>query len=291
MNHSQLRAFHLVAREGSFTRAARAAGIGQPALSSQVRAMELTYNVRLFDRHGRGAQLTEFGRRLYALTDRMFALENTTRMLLAGAKAESAMHLKISADNIFHVLPIMKELRHRQPGVRFSLRIGNSEAVLREIADYEADVGVTAKRPQAPRFHAISYFRDRLALFVPRDHEWAHRSAVSLAELAGRDMVLREPGSVTREEFERARRAARIELGNVMDVQSREAVREVVAAGFGIGVVFQREFTSDPRLALLSLRGQASALREYIVCLAERRRMPAVQVFLQIAAGLADRKP
>ncbi len=287
MNHSQLRAFHLVAREGSFTRAARGAGIGQPALSGQVKALELAYDVHLFERRGRGAQLTAFGRQLYAITDRLFALESEAEALLAGAKAPSILQLKIGADNAFHVLPVMTELRRRHQGVRFSLNIGNSEAVLRSLADYETDVGVTAKQPPQPRFHAIPYRRDRLAVFVPRGHEWAGRETISIANLAGRDMVLREPGSVTREEFERARRAAGIELGNVMTIESREAVREVVAAGFGIGVIFAGEFGRDDRLALIGLSERELVVREYVACLAERRQVPGVRAFFQIAAGLA----
>jgi DNA-binding transcriptional LysR family regulator len=204
MNHAQLRAFHAVARAGSFTGAARATGLSQPNLSGQVRALEAAYGVRLFERRGRGADLTELGRRLYALTDRIFALEGEAQALLAGSKALAIGHLRIAADNAIHAMPIMAELKRRHPGVSLSLIVGNSDAVIARLTGYQADVGITARRPSDPRFHAVAYSRDRLIVFVPQGHALARRRRIALRDLEGRDMVLREPGSVTRAVFERS---------------------------------------------------------------------------------------
>ncbi|MGQ0676097.1 MAG: LysR substrate-binding domain-containing protein [Rhodospirillales bacterium] len=289
MNHAQLRAFHLVAREGSFTRAARAAGLSQPNLSGQVKALEERYRQLLFERRGRGARMTEAGRRLYAVTDRLFAAEDEARAVLAGAEELAAGSLRIVADNAIHAMPIMAELKRRHAGVALSLGIGNSDAVLRALADLRADVGVTARAPAEPRFHAVAFRRDRLIVFVPRGHPLAGRKRIAAAELAGRDMVLREPGSVTREAFERAMRAAGVGVGAVMDVDGREAVREAVAAGLGIGASFAREFAPEERFAALEVPDADFAVGEYVVCLAGRLRLAAVKAFMRIASELADR--
>ena len=71
MNHAQLRAFHAVASEGSFTRAAAALHVTQPTLSGQVKALEESFGVRLFDRRGRKVMPTELGRELLDLTRRL----------------------------------------------------------------------------------------------------------------------------------------------------------------------------------------------------------------------------
>jgi aminoethylphosphonate catabolism LysR family transcriptional regulator len=289
MNHTQLRAFHAVAREGSFTRAARAAGLSQPNLSGQVKALEGAYGVRLFERRGRGVEMTELGRQLYALTDRVFALEGEAQALLAGSKALTIGHLRIAADNAIHAMPIMAELKRRHKGVSLSLIIGNSEAVLRQLADYQADVGITARRPPEPRFHAIAYSRDRLIVFVPRGHELARRRRLSLRDLEGRDMVLREPGSVTRAVFERAVAEAGVRVGAIMDIDGREAVREAVASGLGIGVAFAREFVADDRFVALEAPDAAFDVGEYVVCLEERLRLTAVRAFMRIAERLAEK--
>jgi len=73
MNHSQLRAFHAVAQENSFTKAAAALQVSQPTLSGHVKALEDGYGVTLFQRGGRQVEMTEFGKSLFAVTQRYFA--------------------------------------------------------------------------------------------------------------------------------------------------------------------------------------------------------------------------
>jgi len=89
MNHAQLRAFHAVASEGSFTRAAAAHHVTQPTLWGQVKALEEGFGVRLFDRRGRKVAPTELGRELLALTRRIFALEAEAEQLLSAARGLS----------------------------------------------------------------------------------------------------------------------------------------------------------------------------------------------------------
>lgn len=288
INSSQLRAFHGVAREGSFTRAAAALGASQSNLSGQVKALEERWSVRLFERQGRGAVLTDMGRQLYALAERLFAIEAEAEALLEGARAPKVARLKVAADNPFNALVIMAEFKRRQPGAVLSLATGNSDTVLAELENYRADIAITAREVEDARYAALRFRRDRLVLFVPKAHAWAKKRKVAFAELAGQDLVLRETGSITRAVFERARQAAGIQLGSVMDIEGREAVREAVAAGFGIGVVFAREFTADERLAPVALRDADLEVGEWIVCLADRRRLPGVRLFMDIARALAD---
>jgi aminoethylphosphonate catabolism LysR family transcriptional regulator len=286
MNPTHLRAFHHVARERGFTRAAAIAGVGQPTLSAQVTALEQSYGVRLFDRRGRGVQLTAMGQALYALTDRMFALEEEADALLSGAAALAQGHLRVSADSAYHAVPILAELKRRHAGLTFSLSLGNSAAVLRRLFDYEADVAVMATLTSDPRLFTLPFRTDRLVLFVPNGHAWAGRRRIRLAELAGQDMVLRERGSVTRSVFESTLAAATVRPGAVIEVESREGVGEAVAAGFGIGVVFESEFRASDRFHRIAVTGADLAVGEYVACLEERRPLALVRAFLDVAADL-----
>lgn len=291
MNPTQLRAFHHVARERGFTRAAAIAGVGQPTLSGQVKALEEAYGVRLFERRGRGAQLTELGQRLFALTDRMFALEEEARALLSGTATLTQGHLKVSADSAYHAVPILAELKRRHGGLTFSLSLGNSVTVLRRLFEYEADVVVMAKLTSDPRLFTLPFRADRLVLFMPRKHPWAGRRRIRLAELSGQDMVLRERGSVTRGVFEATLAAAAVRPGAIIEVESREGVGEAVAAGFGIGVVFESEFRPGDRFHRITVAGADLAVAEYVVCLEERRGLAMVRAFLDAAADLSAPNP
>ncbi len=288
MNLTQLRAFHHVARARGFTRAAAAAGVGQPTLSGQVKALEEAYDVRLFDRRGRGAQLTELGQSLYALTDRMFALEEEARALLSGTAALTQGHLRVSADSAYHAVPILAELKRRHGGLTFSLSLGNSPSVLRRVFDYEADVAVMAKLTSDPRLFTLPFRTDRLVLFVPNRHAWAGRRRIRLSELSGQDMVLRERGSVTRGVFEATLAAAAVRPGAIIEVESREGVGEAVAAGFGIGVVFESEFRPGDRFHRIAVSGADLGVAEYVVCLEERRGLALVRAFLDAASDLSS---
>jgi aminoethylphosphonate catabolism LysR family transcriptional regulator len=282
MNHAQLRAFHAVASEGSFTRAAEALHVTQPTLSGQVKALEERYGIKLFDRRGRRVYPTELGQSLLDLTRRLFSLENEAEQILGAAKGLKRGHLRLAADAPFHVIGALSAFAKRYPGIRLSLTIGNSEQILEDLVEHRADVAVLANIPEDPRVYAVPFREDRLIAFVERDHGWAERESVTLKELAGRRLVLREIGSTTRRLFENAMAARGLALGEVLEVNSREAVRETVAAGLGIGVVSESEFGSDRRLVPLHIAADELAMTEYVACLAERRDLSLVRAFLEI---------
>ena len=286
MNPTWLRAFDAVARERSFTRAAAAAGVSQPTLSSQVRALERAYAVRLFERRGRGVALTELGERLFAVSARLAGIEDEAEAVLAGSRALAAGLLRVAADDALHAMPILAELRRRHGGLTFRLAIGNSAAVLQSLLDDEVDVAVTAKVAPDPRLDSVRLRGDRLVLFVPLGHFWARRARIRLADLAGQPVVLRERGSFTREVFERAVGEAGIALGKVTEVATREGVREAVAAGFGVGAVFAAELGADRRFRAVVVADAALDVAEYAVCLRARRNLTPVDAFMKIAAAV-----
>lgn len=287
MNHAHLRAFHAVASEGSFTRAAARLHVTQPTLSGQVKALEETYGVRLFDRRGRRVAPTELGSALLDLTRRLFSLEDEAEQLLAATRGLRKGHLRVGADAPYHVTAALAAFTKRYPGVQLSLTVGNSADLARELFEHKIDVAVLANVAGESRLYIKPLRRDRLVAFVAKAHSWARRRRIDLADLAGQRLVLREQGSATRRIFETAMARRGIELGEVLDMNSREAVRETVAAGLGIGVVSASEFGRDPRIKPLDLTGGDLTMTEYIVCLAERRDLRLVRAFLEIVEQVA----
>jgi aminoethylphosphonate catabolism LysR family transcriptional regulator len=287
---TQLRAFHLVADAGSFSLAARTAGLSQPTLSAQVRALEASYAVDLFHRRGRGVRMTPAGQSLFTLTTRLMTAEEEARALLTEGRALTRGHLRVSADSAYHVMPILAELKRLHAGLTFTLKIDNSATVLEHLTEHAADVAVTAKTTSDPRIHAMKLRDDRLIIFVPQGHPWARRRRIRLAELAGRAIVARERGSITREVFEAGLAQSGVVAGSLIEVQTREAVREAVAAGFGVGVVFDSEFGTDARFHAIEVSDSDLSVGEYVVCLQERQRLALVRAFLNVARDIAARK-
>ncbi len=282
MNHSQLRAFHAVASEGSFTKAANSLHVTQPTLSGQVKALEKTYGVKLFDRRGRRVGPTALGQELLILTRRLFSLEAETEHLLSAARGLQKGHLRVGADAPYHVTAALAAYTQRYPGIQISLTVGNSAELAHDLLEHKLDVAVLANISGDPRFYAKPLRHDRLVAFVARTHPWAKRRRVDLADLKEQRLVLREQGSATRQIFETAMARRGLAWGEVLDMNSREAVRETVAAGLGVGVVSAGEFSKDSRLAILELTGADMAMTEYIVCLAERQDLRLVRSFLDL---------
>ena len=287
MTPTQLRAFHLVAEAGSFSAAARASGLSQPNLSGQVTALEKSYGVRLFDRKSRNVTPTETGRQLHGITTRLFAVQDEAQALLAGERALSRGHLRIAADSVHHVVPIMGALRESAGSLTFALSIDNSAVVLDRLLRHEADVAVMAKSVSDPRMHTVRLRTDRVVLFAPVRHALARRRRAPLAALSGQELVLRERGSITHEALEQAMAAADIRPGAIVEVQTREGVREAVAAGFGIGAIFESELGEDRRFRSIAIADRDLAVAEYAACLQERRRVALVRAFMDEASRLA----
>jgi len=119
---------------------------------------------------------------------------------------------------------------------------------------------------------------------VARGHRWAQRKAIALRETADEPLIAREAGSATRSAFEHATRAAAVQVRTALELGSREAVREAVAAGLGFGVVSEAEVGHDPRVRAVPLRPVVKT-REFLVCLEERARTRLIKTVFEIASG------
>jgi len=283
MNHAQLRAFHAVATEGSFTKAARSLGVSQPAVTIQVKALEESYGVGLIDRRGHRLTLTDLGDRLLEVTRRIFDLEEEVEALLSTARELRSGQLHVAADGPYFVMELLATFIARYPEVRVSVSMGNSDEVLQALIDYRADVAVLARIDDDRRFHALPIGHQPLVVLVWRAHPWAGREAIRLTELDGEAMVLREPGSVTRRIFDGALAVAGVRPRVVLEIGSREALREAVAAGLGAGVVSRAELGADDRLVALAVEDAELVSREDVVCLKERHNRRTVRAFFKLA--------
>jgi LysR family transcriptional regulator, low CO2-responsive transcriptional regulator len=284
---TEIRAFRLVAHAGSFTQASRTAGISQPTLSAQVKGLESAYHVQLFEREKRGVKLTPAGRNLLPIADRIFAAEEEAQALLAGAESGMRGELRVAADSAYHVMPILADLKQQHPNMTFSLKVANSERVLAYVLEGYVDVAVTAKKIADPRLHVFRLKQDKLILFVTKDHDWAHRRSVRLTALEGEALVIRERGSTTREVLETRMAEIGVRAATLIEVETREGVREGVAAGFGIGVVFETEFGADKRFCRIDVAGTDLSVAEYVVCREDRRSQTLVRGFLERAGTRA----
>ena len=145
-----------------------------------------------------------------------------------------------------------------------------------------------AQYTEDPRFHSLPYSRHPVVVFVHRAHKFARRRAIRVAELDGEGMILREQGSTTRKAFDDALRKAGVTPRVVMEIGSREAIREAVIKGVGIGAVSEVEYIPHPDIRPVPLADASVHTYAHVVCLQERCEARLVRAFLDIARALRE---
>ncbi|MEV0035999.1 LysR family transcriptional regulator [Streptomyces sp. NPDC050804] len=192
-----------VARLGSLGRAARELGISQPAASGRIRAMERLLGVALVDRSPRGSRLTDAGA---LVTDWAGRVVEAAEAFDAGAQAlrdrrDSRLRVAASMTIAEYLLPgWLVALRRARPDTAVSLRAGNSAAVAELLLAHEADLGFVEGTAAPEGLDAAVIGHDRLLVVAAPGHPWARRRGpIDPAELAGTPLILREPGSGTRQ--------------------------------------------------------------------------------------------
>jgi aminoethylphosphonate catabolism LysR family transcriptional regulator len=290
MLYTQLRSFHAVAKEGGFTAAARAINVGQPTITTQVKALEEYFRVELFHRRGRRVELTDLGKSLFGLSQRIMSLEAEAAGLLVAAGGFNSGTLKVGAVGPFHAIEMLSAFNERYPGIKLPIRTGNSREMLDLLLDFQIDVAVLAYVEGDDRLLAIPYSRHPVVAFVNSDHPWWQRGTVSIEEFRDQPVVLREIGSTTRLAFESALTEAGVAVNIVMEIGSREAVWLAVEKGVGIGVVSDIEFIPHPNLRPIMIENADIYTYAHVVCLAERRESRIIRAFLQIAEALKAKR-
>ncbi|WP_016701933.1 LysR substrate-binding domain-containing protein [Pseudomonas chlororaphis] len=284
MNLFQLRAFDAVAREGSFTRAAARLFISQPAVTGHIKALEEHYQITLLRRTARRVELTEEGIKLAAITRALFGLAEEAQAMLEANRQLLTGRLEVAADGPHMVMPMLASLRERYPGITVNLRLGNAQETLAALLSEHADVAVLTEVEPRKGLHLQSLGESRICALVPQGHPWlAEPEGVRLERLDQVIMVLREPSSITRRTFDAACAQVGINPKVLLELDSREAVTEAVAAQLGVGVVSSLELSPDPRVRALPIIGEGLLNRHMLGCLERRRELRLIQAFLALA--------
>ena len=281
-----LKAFDATARAGSMTAAARALGLQQPTLSAHIQRLEQTHGVELFRRRGRRLELTDFGRSLLDHTRRVFSAEEDAHALLLAAQNRYAGRLVVHAIGPYNLVPILRVYARRHPQVSLVVRVGDSRTIAARILEHQGDVGLVLNPVDDPALECVEHRRQPLVVFAAADHPLAGRASVCMADLHQQPFVIREEGSTTRRVFEEAMRRRGLGLRVAVEMGSREAVREAVAQGMGLGVVAATAYVHDARLAQLRLIDGDMATHVHLICRRERRPSPLVSAFFEIANEL-----
>ncbi len=276
---SGLRVFVAVTEAQSFSAAAAMLGVSQPTVSVQLAALEHACGVLLLHRKPRLA-LTEAGQDLFARARLAISRANEFVASAQGLRDMQHGQLSVGLSTPHVALPIVAAFMQAYPAIQMTTRIGNTAELLEQVSRCRIDIGIMTLMEPPPQLACALVCTPRLLICCKSDDPLAGRLALRPAELDHRPFVMREEGSMTRSVLEAAFKADNVPLNGRFVLGSREAVKEAIAAGMGLGAVFENELGPDPRLAGVPLAYQPKSHGVYAVALKESLDIPAVRAFI-----------
>lgn len=249
--------FQAVAAQLNFTRAAEALHISQPAVTQHIKALEEHYGAALFRRGTGGITLTPAGQTLLAAVGRAATLERETERVLRNGQPELSGPLRLGASTTVaqYFLPqALGDFLSRHPAVELTLRIGNTREVTDGLRAGRLDLGLIEGPAHRRDLQTVAFFDDEIVCVAGPQHPLAKAARVNPAALASAGLVLREPGSGTRDVVERALRQAGLRpqsLRVILETEASETIKGVVATG--AGVAFLSRLAVEAELARKTL--------------------------------------
>ena len=237
MTLEQLRIFIVVAEKQHVTQAAEQLNLTQSATSAAIAALESRYNVKLFDRVGRGIALTNIGRAFLDEAREVVARAAAATHMLTDLSGFRHGSLSIAASQTVgnYWLPArLQTFLQEFPGITLHVDIANSERVAHLVRTGAANLGFVEGEIDDPLLSTERIDGDSIVIVVGKGHSWAKRSSITPKDLPEADWVLRERGSGTRSVFESTLHDLGINPSDLrirMEFPSNEAIRSAVECG------------------------------------------------------------
>ncbi len=258
MADRRLQVFHAVAKHLSFTRAADALFMTQPAVTFQIKQLEEQYATRLFERRHGSISLTPAGELVLQYAERILALSDEMETRLSEMTGEMRGPLLVGASTTIaeFMLPrVLGEFNALYPQVRARLIVANSESIESRVAEHTLDVGLIEAPAKTSGLKSVICCEDELQAICAPDYPLAGLASVTPKTLADYEYISREPGSGTREITDAYFRANKVPLESLkmqMELGSPEALKGVVSTGLGFAIVSRAVVAKETQLGALA---------------------------------------
>ncbi len=299
MDLDQLHTFLEIVRLKSFSKAALTCYRTQPAISAQIRQLELDVNTALFERLGTRIQLTPAGRIFADYAEQILDLRRQAQNSINELERVPRGELIIAANEAtcIYVLPrVFFEYKKQFPNVQLLVDRSYGKHVVEAVLDNLADFGFCQLPVQEKKLQVVQVHSDEIKLLVPAGHPLAGRSSVRCDELVGHQLLLPKSGA-TRAKLNAWLEPVEDELQISMELDSTEMIKRFVLAGLGLSFMAAshcREGVAAGELATVSLAPEPLIRRLGIVYRKDKAFSKAGLGFIQVVmdcAGLKDQAP
>jgi DNA-binding transcriptional LysR family regulator len=291
MDFDQLESFLEVARHSSFSRAAEKRFRTQPAISSQIRALEEEIGAKLFDRSGGKVALTGAGKVFQKYAEQ--TLDSRKTMLVTVAEMERIPRGEIvvgaNEGTCLHILPeVFAEFKKLYPSVGVQISRLERAKIMESIIDNSVDFGVVSAPVDDKRLTVVIIHRDELVIVVPPGHPLSRRKQAGIADVVGFQLLLPKVGR-TRDAIENLFDERRLKPKIAMELDSSELLKRFVAADVGVGFIARSNIIADVKAGVLAAVAisDASIRRDLALVFRKDKALSrAALAFIEIAVKL-----
>ena len=235
----QLQIFEAVAQQLSYTRASEALHLTQPAVSMQIKQLEQSVGLPLFEQLGKKIFLTEagheFSRYARAITTQLNELEQVVNEMKGLQRGRLTIAVASTAN--YFVPRLLATFCQQHGEVTVSLDVTNREQLLKGLVENSTDLVIMGQPPVEMDLVAERFMDNPLVVIAPPDHTLVEHQQIPLKRLLEETFLVREQGSGTRSAVERFVAANQLALSTAMEMSSNEAIKQGVEAGLGLGIV------------------------------------------------------
>jgi DNA-binding transcriptional LysR family regulator len=290
MDLGELQVFLMVAKEGSFSRAAERLYRTQPAVSLAIRKLEDSLGQPLFVRGARPVRMTDAGTLLREYAERLINLRDEVKKSLMELEGLKRCELAqgVNESSIHALLPALAQFRELHPGVQVRVHRMFSRDIPHEVVNYRLDLGAVSFVPREAQLQATEILKDELTLVVPPKHVLAKKREVDIEELAKETFIAHIVESPFRRKVIELFARHRTPLNMPIEMPTIESIKRFVQMGMGVAIVPRMCVTWEIEhgwLKELKIRQLSIPRHLYIISRRGARLPHAATEFMRILKG------
>lgn len=237
MNLYHLKTFYFTAKYKSLTKAAEYLCITQPAVTKQIKQLQSHYNLKFLDIIGKKVILTDAGLNLFTIAEKIFDMESQAEEAIKDFQEYNKGKISILASESFgsyHIPYIVSQFRNTRPEISISIQTATNKYIIESIAELKEDIGFISAPVLNPKISVHEVMEDDIVLVAsPRCH-FSNIKELDPADLAGKDIIVHEQGSVVRKVVDAYLKRNHINTGVKYEISNNEAIKKLLRNNMGV---------------------------------------------------------
>jgi DNA-binding transcriptional LysR family regulator len=286
----QLQIFESVAQTQSYTRAAERLHMTQPAVSMQMKQLEETVGLDLFERQGKKIVITNAGEKLRKhankIIDRFDIMQSSINKLRKGQHEQIKISAATTANHF--VTHMMAEFSRMHKEINITLDITNRETLVKQLQNYDPDFVIMGEPPSKLDLDSQLIMENPLIVIASANHPLVKKyksKKIPMAENIKEAFVVREEGSGTKAAIRRHFKKHNYDFISSYEMSSNESIKHAVVAGLGLGIVSRHTLELElalERLHVLDVELFPIMRHWYLVHRKEKRLTALMEAFKQL---------